>query len=116
MYIFCTIYRKIFPVIISRKILILFLLFSLFGIDKEEYFEEGRSPWLPRVFIKHDISSQIIFEVPVDPYYILYDAKLTDGEYDELQVYCKIRYGVKLSQCKSILLKRMKDNGFYKPE
>ncbi|HFI3509719.1 TPA: hypothetical protein ACGQLC_004860 [Escherichia coli] len=108
--------RKIFPVITLRKIFILLLLFLLFGIDKEEYFEEEGSPWVPRVFIKHDISPRIIFEVPVSPYYILYNAELAHEKYEELQAYCEVRYGVKLPECKVILLKRMSDNGFYKPE
>ncbi len=99
-----------------RKIVILFSLFSLFGIDKEEYFEEGARAWVPIIFIKHYISPHVIFEVPVTPYYILYNAKMAGEEYEELQIYCKVRYGVKLPECKNILLKRMTDNGFYKPE
>ncbi|EAS3072130.1 hypothetical protein DXO80_19645 [Salmonella enterica] len=64
--------KNIFFYFSLRKILILILLFSLIGIDKEEYFEEGNRPWVPRFFIKHKISFYIIFEVPVVPYYILY--------------------------------------------
>lgn len=63
--------KNIFFYFSLRKILILILLFSLIGIDKGEYFEEGNRPWVPRFFIKHKISFYIIFEVPVVPYYII---------------------------------------------
>ncbi|EAA2041037.1 hypothetical protein EOV50_07625 [Salmonella enterica subsp. enterica serovar Mokola] len=108
--------KNIFFYFSLRKILILILLFSLIGIDKEEYFEEGNRPWVPRFFIKHKISFYIIFEVPVVPYYILYNAELSTEQSDELQKYCQIRYGVSLPNCKNVLFKRMIDNGFYKPE
>ncbi|ASO43748.1 hypothetical protein A6E63_11435 [Salmonella enterica subsp. enterica serovar Derby] len=108
--------KNIFFYFSLRKILILILLFSLIGIDKEEYFEEGNRPWVPRFFIKHKISFSIIFEVPVVPYYILYNAELSTEQSDELQKYCQIRYGVSLPNCKNVLFKRMIDNGFYKPE
>lgn len=114
--IFYLIYKKTFCIFSLRKIFIFILLYSLIGIDKEEYFEEGCSPWFPIFFIKHGISFDIIFKNPITPYYIMYDAELTPEKSDKLNRYCQIRYGVNLSECKSILHSRMTKNGFYKPE
>lgn len=97
-------------------IIILIFLYFLIGIDKQPYYEEGDTPWVPIFFIKHTISLKLIFEIPVSPTEILRDSSLTKNKYNELHIYCQARYGSKLPECRKQIEKKLIDNGFYIPE
>lgn len=113
---FYSLFKKMASFFTLRNTFTLLLLYSLVGIDKEIYFEEGSSPWYPMLFIKHGFSFDVLFELPVEPYYIMYNADLTEVQSDKLKRYCQIRYGVNLSECRVILHRKMIAHGFYKPE
>lgn len=97
-------------------IIILIFLYFLIGIDKQPYYEEGDTPWVPIFFIKHTISLKLIFEIPASPAEILRDSSLTKNKYNELHNYCQARYGSKLPECRKQIAKKLIDNGFYIPE
>lgn len=92
------------------------LLYFLIGVDKQPYYEEGDTPWVPVFFIKHTISSKLIFEIPVSPAVILRDSSLTQIEHNEFYNYCQVRYGTKIPKCRKQIKKKLLSNGFYIPE
>lgn len=99
-----------------RNFIICLFLYLLIGIDKQPYYEEGDMPWVPIFFIKHTISSKLIFEIPVSPADILRDTSLTQVKYNELYNYCQVRYRTELSECRKEIKKKLLANGFYIPD
>ena len=91
-------------------------LYFIIGIDKQPYYEEGASPWVPIFLIKHTMSLKLIFEIPVSPAEILTNSSLPNGKYNELHNYCQARYGTKLPECRKQIAKKLIDNGFYIPK
>lgn len=77
-----------------------YLLCSLVGIDRALYDEEGDRPWVPILFIKHAMSSKLIFEMPVSPTEVLRSSPLTPQVNSELHNFCRISYRDEPAKCR----------------